>query len=75
MATALLAGASGLVGGECLKLLCDEPRYTRVPVVTRRDLGRQVSHPMIEQIIVDFDDLDASSDMPRSLSMMMKKVA
>jgi uncharacterized protein YbjT (DUF2867 family) len=66
MATALLAGASGLVGGECLKLLCDEPRYTRVRVVTRRDLGRQVSHPMIEQIIVDFDDLDASSDMLRA---------
>lgn len=60
MATALLAGASGLVGGECLKLLCDEQRYTNVRVVTRRDLGDRVGHPKVEQIIVDFDELDIS---------------
>jgi uncharacterized protein YbjT (DUF2867 family) len=66
MATALLAGASGLVGGECLTLLCDEPRYTRVRAVTRRDLGHQVSHPKVEQVIVDFDELAASSDMLRA---------
>lgn len=66
MATALLAGASGLVGGECLKLLCDDPRYTNVRVATRRDLGDHVSHPKVEQVVVDFDDLDALSDMLRS---------
>jgi uncharacterized protein YbjT (DUF2867 family) len=64
--TALLAGASGLVGGECLKLLCDEPRYTSVRVVTRRDLGTHVSHPKVQQVIVDFDDLDESSDVLRA---------
>jgi uncharacterized protein YbjT (DUF2867 family) len=66
MATALLAGASGLVGGECLDVLCDEPRYSSVRVVTRRDLGGRVRHPKVRQHIVDFDDLEASSDVLRA---------
>jgi uncharacterized protein YbjT (DUF2867 family) len=57
--TALLAGASGLVGGECLRLLTRAPHYERVIVVTRRDLGSQVAHPKIRQIVVDFAELAA----------------
>ena len=37
--TALLAGATGLVGGECLRLLLSSPAYSRVIVVTRRPAG------------------------------------
>jgi len=55
--TALLAGASGLVGGECLRALVASPVYGRVLVVTRRDLGTQVAHPKVEQLVVDFADL------------------
>lgn len=60
--TALLAGASGLVGGECLRALARSPRYERVRVLTRRDLGDAVAHPKVEQVIVDFAALDASAD-------------
>ena len=52
--TALIAGASGLVGGECLKLLRASDRYERVIVVTRRDLGSVARHARVQQVIVDF---------------------
>ena len=55
--TALLAGASGLVGGECLRHLVDSGRYDRVIVLTRRDLGERVRHPKVRQVITDFERL------------------
>lgn len=57
--TALLAGASGLVGAACLRALTDSPRYARVLVVARRDLGAAAAHPKVEQVILDFGDLAA----------------
>lgn len=56
--TALLAGASGLVGGECLKLLLASSRYGRVRVLTRRDLGAAVRHPKALQVVADFSSLE-----------------
>ena len=50
--TALLAGASGLVGGHCLRLLLAEPTYGRVIALGRRALPLQ--HPKLEQKLVDF---------------------
>jgi uncharacterized protein YbjT (DUF2867 family) len=64
--TALIAGASGLVGGECLDLLLASERYTHVRVITRRDLGGRVAHPKIEQIVTDFTDLHAVDDHLRA---------
>ena len=55
--TAVLAGATGLVGGECLRLLLDDPRYDRVVVVTRRDIGRTAQHDKVRQLIVEFEQL------------------
>jgi uncharacterized protein YbjT (DUF2867 family) len=55
--TALLAGASGLVGGECLKRLVESDEYARVIVVTRRDLGDRASHPKVQQVVAGFDRL------------------
>ncbi len=55
--TALLAGASGLVGGECLKQLVAAPEYGVVIVVTRRDLGEPARHPKVTQLVLDFDRL------------------
>jgi uncharacterized protein YbjT (DUF2867 family) len=63
--TALLIGASGLVGSHCLELLRTAPHYTRIRVLTRRDLGHTVADARIEQVIVDFADLDASADVWR----------
>jgi uncharacterized protein YbjT (DUF2867 family) len=54
---ALLAGASGLLGGYVLDALLDAPDFGRVHAVTRRPLGREHSH--IANRIVQFDKLEA----------------
>jgi uncharacterized protein YbjT (DUF2867 family) len=64
--TALLAGASGLVGGECLKRLIEAPEYRRVIVVTRRDLGAPARHPKVSQQVIDFDRLGEDRDELRA---------
>lgn len=56
MATAILAGGSGLVGGCVLRELLADPAFTRVVAVGRRRLG--VEHPKLVQVIAEFDALD-----------------
>lgn len=53
--TALLVGATGLVGGHCLDLLLEASPYRKVIVYTRRPLGRE--HPKLEAIVIDFEKL------------------
>ena len=60
--TALVAGASGLVGGECLQLLLASDRYARVLVLTRRDLGALARQPRVQQIVADFASLAGVAD-------------
>jgi len=57
--TALVAGASGLVGGECLQRLLASGAYSAVTVVTRRSLGPLARHPKLREIVVDFERLDS----------------
>jgi len=64
--TAVLAGASGLVGGECLRALLAEPHYERVLVLTRRDLGMRARDAKVEQLVVDFASLDAVASRLRA---------
>ncbi len=52
---ALLAGASGLVGGHCLARLLAEPAYTHVITLGRRPLDR--ADPKLEQRVVELDRL------------------
>lgn len=54
-ATVLIAGATGLVGGECLKILAGDERYERIVVLTRRKIDSPGLGPNVEQHIVDFD--------------------
>jgi uncharacterized protein YbjT (DUF2867 family) len=54
---ALLAGASGLVGGYVLDALLDAPDFGRVYAVTRRPLGRE--HPRLANRIVQFEKLES----------------
>ena len=59
--TAILAGATGLVGGHCLHVLLESPVYKRVIAVVRRPLSE--THSKLEQHIVDFEllgELDAA---------------
>ena len=57
--TAILAGASGLVGGECLECLLARPEYGQVIVLTRRELGARGRHSKVRQLVTDFSDLDS----------------
>ncbi|MBA3849493.1 MAG: hypothetical protein C0502_05785 [Opitutus sp.] len=62
MRTALIAGASGLVGRYLLDLLTGAPEYERVVAVARRPL--EVEHPKLVEVVTAFDALDK---LPRPL--------
>ena len=53
--TALLAGATGLIGSHLLPLLLASERYSKVIVVGRRALA--LTHPKLTQVITDLDQL------------------
>jgi uncharacterized protein YbjT (DUF2867 family) len=53
--TALIAGATGLVGSLCLKQLIADPAYDQVIAISRRPVPE--SHPKLTQKIFDFDKL------------------
>ncbi|MEJ8756290.1 oxidoreductase [Pontibacter sp. H259] len=52
---ALIAGASGLVGSHCLRLLLTSERYSQVISIGRRDLP--LIHPKLDQKVIDFNNL------------------
>lgn len=54
--TALLAGATGLVGSALLPLLLASERYAKVIVVGRRPVA--VQHPKLVQVVVALDQLE-----------------
>ncbi|HYF93692.1 MAG TPA: NAD(P)H-binding protein [Symbiobacteriaceae bacterium] len=60
MTTAMVGGATGLVGGELLNLLLEQPEYERVVALVRRPLSR--SHPKLAQAVVDFDRLEEQAE-------------
>ena len=51
--TALIAGASGLVGGQLLDALLDDAEYQQVIALLRRPIDK--THPRLEQRIIDFE--------------------
>jgi uncharacterized protein YbjT (DUF2867 family) len=55
-ASALLLGATGLVGGNVLDLLLDDPAYGRVVVLGRRAIDR--THPRLEQHVADLERVE-----------------
>lgn len=54
--SALIVGASGLVGRHLLRLLLADDTYSRVTVLTRKSLGFQ--HPKFLEWVVNFDELE-----------------
>ncbi|MFC5406627.1 NAD(P)H-binding protein [Cohnella soli] len=55
-ATAIVAGATGLVGRELVKMLLNHPAYNRVVVLVRREIG--LSHPKLEERHIVFDRME-----------------
>jgi len=51
--TALVVGATGLVGNLLTRLLAESSAYERVKVLVRRPLGWQ--HPRVQEVQFDFD--------------------
>jgi len=62
--TALLLGATGLVGGQLLDLLLESPRYTRVRVLGRSHFARR--HRKLETHRIDFDRLEEHAPLLRA---------
>jgi len=60
--TALIVGATGLIGGYCLKTLLARGDYQSVIALTRRKLGAQ--DPRLVEMTVDFDKLDEIDPFP-----------
>lgn len=54
--SALVLGATGLVGGLCLDLLLADPAWSRVTALVRRPSGR--AHPRLTEVVADFERLD-----------------
>jgi uncharacterized protein YbjT (DUF2867 family) len=59
--SALLVGASGLVGGYCLTSLLEEPLYTQVKVLVRKPLT--LVHKKLVQHVINFDDLEMFGEL------------
>ena len=59
----LLVGATGLVGGEILKLLNADPGWERVVVLARRRLVVPITTPTLEAHIVDFETLELQPEL------------
>ena len=57
----MLAGATGLVGRECLRLLLAEPSFERVTALVRRPLDEAPQSPKLTARVVDFDRLEAAA--------------
>lgn len=59
--TALILGATGLVGNECVHQFAASPEFSKVIALTRRPL-RDATHPKVESHVIDFERLDEVKD-------------
>lgn len=60
MKTALIIGATGLVGQNLLKQILENSAYEKVKVFTRRSL--QINSEKLEEYLIDFDKIDEWKD-------------
>lgn len=76
MRSAIVVGATGLVGTELVKLLCESDEYISITAITRRKL--EYEHPKLTIKIRSFDELgeqdfDFAHDLYCCLGTTMKK--
>jgi len=53
--SALIVGATGLIGGQLLRILKHHPYYQKIYVLTRRTLD--IKNERVDELVVDFDKL------------------
>tara|TARA_Y100000768_G_C23913913_1_gene651394 strand:- start:259 stop:924 length:666 start_codon:yes stop_codon:yes gene_type:complete len=56
MKTAILFGATGLVGRHLLNLLVESKDYEKIKIYTRKTINK--NHPKIEEYIINFNELE-----------------
>lgn len=54
--TALILGATGLIGNELLTILLEKPEYNKVVALVRKPLG--MTHSKLEEKVINFDHLN-----------------
>lgn len=59
---AVVAGATGLVGGELARILLGMKNYSRITLLVRTK--KNMAHPRLEQLVIDFETL---SGLPEEL--------
>ncbi len=62
--TALLAGATGLVGGHCLHLLVNDDMYEKIVILVRKPTA--FIHRKVEELVVCFDRLEEHANAVRA---------
>lgn len=58
MKTAIIIGATGLIGSTLVEQILENPAYSKVVLLLRKPLN--ISHPNLIQEVINFDKLDAS---------------
>jgi uncharacterized protein YbjT (DUF2867 family) len=58
--TALIIGASGLIGNEVLRIILEDSSYNEIKIFVRKEI--QLKHPKLKQYIVDFDNLKPTAE-------------
>jgi uncharacterized protein YbjT (DUF2867 family) len=53
---ALIAGATGLIGGHCLQALLDDPNYSEVIALVRKPIVK--THRKLKTVLTKFDNLE-----------------
>lgn len=59
--TALVVGATGLIGSHCVQLLLQDAAYSAVIVLVRKKIA--LEHPKLQQQVVNFDKLQESASL------------
>lgn len=60
MKTALIAGATGLIGKQLLQFLLDDPYYEKVKAISRKPL--EIQHDKLENIVLDFNKVSEQGE-------------
>ena len=56
---AIIAGATGLIGGQLLEILLQADTYSEVLILVRKKLD--ITHPKLTQLVIDFDQIENHS--------------